>query len=118
MGMLVLSCERGDIRHSKFGLSIYGDNGAPELDLRPLARPEVDFEGGVTLPALAEMHAAVVLGEPVYHSGEWGRATLEATLAIIASTRERREIMLEKQVAMPDAYDAGFHIEPKALAPA
>ena len=118
MGMLLLSCERGDIRHSKYGLSIYGDEGRQELDLRPLARPEVDFEGGVTLPAREELHAAVVLGQPVYHSGEWGRATLEAVMAIIASTQQRREIMLEKQIAMPEAYDAGFKVELKALASA
>jgi phthalate 4,5-cis-dihydrodiol dehydrogenase len=117
MGMVVLSCDRGDVRHSKYGLSIYGDDGREELDLRPVARPEVDFEGGVTLPALEELHAAVVLDQPVYHSGEWGRATLEATLAIIASTNERREIMLERQVAMPVAYDAQF-VLPTAKEPA
>jgi phthalate 4,5-cis-dihydrodiol dehydrogenase len=111
MGMLVLSCERGDVRHSKYGLSIYGDEGRTELDLRPFARKEADFEGGVTLEALSELHAAVVLCEPVYHSGEWGRATLEATLAIIASARERREIMLTKQVAMPASYDAALEID-------
>jgi len=116
MGMLVLSCDRGDIRHSKYGLTIYNDEGTRELDLRPLGRPEVDYEGGVTLPALEEMHAAVVLGKPVYHSGEWGRATLEAVMGIITSTRERREVMLEKQIAMPAAYDADFRIEEKALA--
>jgi phthalate 4,5-cis-dihydrodiol dehydrogenase len=110
MGMLILSCDRGDIRHSKYGLTIYDDNGTRELDLRPLGRPEVDFEGGVTLPALEEMHAAVVLGKPVFHSGEWGRATLEAVMGIITSTKERREVMLEKQVAMPAAYDADFQI--------
>jgi phthalate 4,5-cis-dihydrodiol dehydrogenase len=108
LGMVVLSCERGDVRHSKYGLSIYSDDGERELDLRPLARPEVDFEGGVTLPALEELHAAAVLGRPVYHSGEWGRATLEATIAIIESTRERREIICKQQVAMPDAYDEDF----------
>ncbi len=108
MGMVVLSCERGDVRHSKYGLSVYGDDGREEIDLRPVARFEVDFEGGVTLPALEELHAAVVLDQPVYHSGEWGRATLEATLAIIASSTERREIILERQVPMPVAYDAQF----------
>jgi phthalate 4,5-cis-dihydrodiol dehydrogenase len=111
MGMLVLSCERGDIRHSEHGLLVYGDDGRREFDLRPLGRQEVDFEGGVTLPALEEMHGAVVLGHPVYHSGEWGRATLEATLAIITSARERREIVLEKQIAMPASYDADFMLE-------
>jgi phthalate 4,5-cis-dihydrodiol dehydrogenase len=111
MGMLVLSCERGDVRHSKYGLTIYGDEGREELDLRSFGRNEADFEGGVTLQALEELHAAVVLGKPVYHSGHWGRATLEATLAIIQSTHERREILLERQVEMPESYDADFSLE-------
>ena len=111
MGMLVLSCERGDVRHSKYGLSIYGDDGLRELDLRPFARNDADFEGGVTVQALRELHESVVLGKPAYHSGEWGRATLEATLAIIDSAKERREIQLTRQVAMPVTYDEDFHVE-------
>jgi phthalate 4,5-cis-dihydrodiol dehydrogenase len=110
MGMLVLSCDRGDVRHSKYGLTIYGDDGPRELDLRPFGRNEADFEGGVTLQALEELHAAIVLDEPLYHSGAWGRATLEAALAIIASARDRREIMLERQVPMPPSYDRNFRL--------
>jgi phthalate 4,5-cis-dihydrodiol dehydrogenase len=111
MGMLVLSCDRGDVRHSKYGLTIYGDDGPRELDLRPFGRNEADFEGGVTLQALEELHAAIVLDEPLYHSGAWGRATLEAALAIIASARDRREIMLERQVPMPASYDRNFRLD-------
>lgn len=106
MGMLIVSCDRGDIRHSKYGLTVYGDDGAREIDLTGVGRKEVDFEGGATIPPLLEMHAAILFGKPAYHSGAWGRATLEASLAMIASSRERREIMLERQVAMPAEYDA------------
>jgi phthalate 4,5-cis-dihydrodiol dehydrogenase len=112
MGMVLVSCERGDVRHSMHGLSVYADDGRHEVDLRPYGRDEADFEGGATLPALEELHAAVVLGEPVYHSGEWGRATLEAALALITSSNERREVQLERQIAMPDAYDAAFTLDP------
>jgi phthalate 4,5-cis-dihydrodiol dehydrogenase len=111
MGMLIVSCERGDIRHSKYGLTVYGDDGPVEVDLRGVGRSEVDFEGGATIPPLLEMHAAVTEGKPVYHGGEWGRATLEAMLAIIASGQQHREIVLQKQVAMPDEYDADFRLE-------
>lgn len=110
LGMVIYSCERGDIRHSRFGLSIYGDDGRRELDLRPFTRLEVDLETGVTLPALTELHGAVIEGKPIYHSGEWGRATLEVTIALIRSAMERREILLERQVAMPDDYDADLHV--------
>jgi phthalate 4,5-cis-dihydrodiol dehydrogenase len=115
MGMLIVSCERGDIRHSKYGLTVYGDNGRSEIDLREVGRKEVDFEAGSTIPALLEMHAAVVLGKPAYHSGEWGRATLEASLAMIVSARERREVMLAQQVPMPAEYDADLDIPTPAF---
>lgn len=106
LGMLILSCERGDVRHSKYGLTVYSDNGRRDVDLRPQMRPEIDLESGATIPALVEFHAAVVDGKPLYHDGAWGRATLEATIAIVESSQQRREIHLERQVAMPDAYDA------------
>jgi phthalate 4,5-cis-dihydrodiol dehydrogenase len=105
LGMVVLSCERGDVRHSDTGITVYADDGRHEIDLRPLLRSEVDLESGATIPALTELHAAVVHGAPLYHSGAWGRATLEATIAMVTSARERREIMLERQVAMPLEYD-------------
>lgn len=105
LGMLVLSCERGDIRHSRFGITVYADDGRHEIDLSSLATDGVDLEGGVTLPALAELYDAVVFGKPVYHSGAWGRATLEASLAVVESARERREIMLQRQVRLPLDYD-------------
>jgi len=38
-------------------------------------------------------------GTPPIHDGRWARATLEATLAILASARERRDIPLSMQVA-------------------
>jgi phthalate 4,5-cis-dihydrodiol dehydrogenase len=106
LGMLILSCERGDVRHSQFGLTIYGDAGRRELDLRPYMRPEIDLESGATIPALLEFRAAILDGRPLYHDGAWGRATLEATIAIVQSSRERREIVLERQVAIPEDYDA------------
>jgi len=118
MGMLIVCCERGDIRHSKYGLTVYGDDGAREVDLHDVGRKEVDFEGGATIPALLEMHDAVVNGKPLYHSGEWGRATLEASLAMIASSQQRREILLEHQVAMPDDYDADLKVPLDELVPA
>ena len=58
---------------------------------------------------LEEFYAAVVLGRPAFHTAEWGRATLEAVLA--ASARERREIVLERQVAMPDDCDADLRVD-------
>jgi phthalate 4,5-cis-dihydrodiol dehydrogenase len=111
LGMLVVSCERGDMRHSRHGVYVYGDDGCKDVDVRAFTRPEKDLEGGATVGALLELYDAVVNGRPVYHSGAWGRATLEATLALIASARERKEILLTRQVALPDDYDAALHVE-------
>jgi phthalate 4,5-cis-dihydrodiol dehydrogenase len=112
LGMVVLSCERGDLRHSKYGVQVYDDNGSHEVDLRRLRHGELDLEGGGALQALIELHGAVTENKPLYHSGEWGRATLEATIAIVESARSGKEIRLEKQVAMPADYDADLDLRP------
>ena len=54
---------------------------------------------------LLELYEAVVLGKPVYHTGEWGMATLEVCLALIQSAQERREIRLSHQVPIHPNYD-------------
>jgi phthalate 4,5-cis-dihydrodiol dehydrogenase len=105
LGMLVTSCEHGEMRHSPHGIYIHGDEGQLDMDLRGVGRQEFDLELGATLGALGEMYDAVVKGAPVFHSGAWGRATLEATIGIVQSAQERREIMLERQVAMHPDYD-------------
>jgi phthalate 4,5-cis-dihydrodiol dehydrogenase len=110
VGMIVVSCDRGDMRQAKYGVMVYGDGGPREVDVRGVGRQDFDLEGGATVGALLEMYDAVVNGVPVYHSGAWGRATLEATLAIVQSAHDRREIMLERQVAMPATYDAALDV--------
>ncbi|MBM2812220.1 MAG: Gfo/Idh/MocA family oxidoreductase [Chloroflexi bacterium] len=103
MGMLVVSCERGDIRHSKFGLYVYDDEGGiRDIELS---------EGAMGRRAeLDELYNAIVLDKPVFHDGRWGMATLEVCLAIMESARERREIMLTHQIAVPADYDADLDV--------
>ena len=55
---------------------------------------------------LEELYDAVVLGKPLWHDGRWGMATLEVCLAMMESARERKEIVLQHQVPVPDGYDA------------
>jgi phthalate 4,5-cis-dihydrodiol dehydrogenase len=43
------------------------------------------------------------------HDGRWGKATLEVALAIQQSARERREVTLVHQVAVPDGRGPGGH---------
>lgn len=111
LGLVEVTCERGVMRPHEWGVSVYGDDGRRDVDLRGLERPEADPSGGLTHAIVGELHAAVVHGRPAYHNGAWGRATLEAVLAIIRSGREQREIVLERQVAMAADYDADMDAE-------
>jgi phthalate 4,5-cis-dihydrodiol dehydrogenase len=111
LGPVEVSCERGVMRSAENGIVVYSDRGREELDLRDLQRPEADPSGGLTLSILGELYDSVVNGRPLFHDGAWGRATLEVVVALIASARERREIMLSRQVAMPAAYDEQLKVE-------
>jgi phthalate 4,5-cis-dihydrodiol dehydrogenase len=111
LGPVEVACERGIMRPAQWGLSIGDDNGSREIDLTSLQRPEPDPSGGLSLAILGELYDAVVLGKPAYHTAAWGRATLEACLAIMESARQRREIQLQYQVEMPDSYDEDMRID-------
>jgi phthalate 4,5-cis-dihydrodiol dehydrogenase len=110
LGNVEVACERGVVLPAHWGLTVYGDDGPREVDLRDLQRPEPDPSGGLSIAILEELHGAVVDGKPAYHTAEWGRATLEAALAVMQSAAERREITLTRQVAMPAGYDANMHV--------
>lgn len=92
-GVTLASFERGDLRQSPNGLYIYDDHG----------RREVPVEGarGVGTIEMQEMHDAIFADAPIIHDGRWATATLEVALAIVRSGRERREVMLSHQCALP-----------------
>jgi phthalate 4,5-cis-dihydrodiol dehydrogenase len=46
-----------------------------------------------------ELYEAIVNGKPLIHDGRWAMATLEVGSAMVQSSRERREILLQHQVA-------------------
>jgi phthalate 4,5-cis-dihydrodiol dehydrogenase len=52
----------------------------------------------------------VVHGKPLWHDGRWGMATLEATLAIGESSRQRKEVILSHQIPVPAGYDDDFQV--------
>ena len=87
-GLLVVTCEGGDMRQSADGILIYSDAGVREWKL-PQGRG-TPGRGDV----LDELYDAVVVGTPSVHDGVFGRGTVEACLAIHASAREGREIEL------------------------
>lgn len=107
LGLLVVSCERGDIRHSAHGLYVYDDEGLHDIDLT--ANRHMGG-AGQRRAELEELYDAIVLGKPLYHDGVWGMATLEACLALMESAKEHREIQLTHQVPVPADYDAEFSL--------
>ena len=89
-GLVVVSCERADLRPGPDGVTIYGDETRM---LAPLPAPAVPRASVVD-----ELRAAVLDGVPPLHSGAWGLATLEICLAILASAHDGREVVLAHQV--------------------
>ncbi len=92
-GSVIVSCERADLRPMPQGVMIY-ENGTQRLD--PLPPPHVP-----RAEVIDELYAAVVHGRKPLHDGAWAMATLEVCLAMLASAREDREIVLAHQVAVP-----------------
>jgi phthalate 4,5-cis-dihydrodiol dehydrogenase len=101
-GFLLVSCEHGDMRPSRDGVLIYGDDGVREI---PLA-------SGRTYPnknhVLDELYDAVARGIAPVHDGAWGTETVAVTLALAASARERREVRLGAQI--PVRFEETDHV--------
>ena len=76
---------------------MHDDTGTRDVPLEGNANPVTGRSA-----ELDELWRAVVLDQPVRHSGPWGMATLEVCLAMMQSARERREIRLSHQVVAPD----------------
>jgi len=89
-GLVVVSCERADLRPTPQGVMVYCDDAR---FLEELASPRIP-RGEV----VDELYDAVVLGRPPLHSGEWGLATSEICFAILASAASGHEIDLQHQV--------------------
>ena len=67
LGLLVATCERGDIRHGPQGLILYDDTGTHEVDLQI----DRDMGPGYRRAELEELYDAVVEDRPIFHTGEW-----------------------------------------------
>jgi phthalate 4,5-cis-dihydrodiol dehydrogenase len=87
-GLIVATCERGDIRLSPNGLLVHGPDGTREIAVsRGKGRPG---QGD----ALDALWRAVREGEPSLHDAQWGRGTVEVILAVLQSSNDRREVLL------------------------
>lgn len=90
-GILIVTCERGDIRLSPDGLHVYGVDGMRTIDLPA----EKTWAGHGN--ALDALWRAVREDVDDYHDARWGRASVEIVLSILDSARNRRENLLEHQ---------------------
>jgi phthalate 4,5-cis-dihydrodiol dehydrogenase len=88
-GLTIVSCERGTIRQSPHGIYVYSDAGREEI-------PCAADDGRSA--ELRELHESIVQDRPAFPDGRWGKATLEVCLAILQSSKERREIALAHQI--------------------
>jgi phthalate 4,5-cis-dihydrodiol dehydrogenase len=95
LGILIASCEKGDIRQSQHGLFVHSDRGTEDV-------PLIGGGGPSRRGELMELYNAVVLDRPIRHTGPWGMATLEVCLALMQSAQERKEIFLTHQVPAPE----------------
>ncbi|MEA2641369.1 MAG: hypothetical protein QOF51_2763 [Chloroflexota bacterium] len=99
-GVFIASFDGGDVRAAPEGLYIYDDAGRREV---PISQRR--GEGMVFMDDEAmELYEAVRHGKPMLHDGRWGMATAEVQWAILESARQRREIILQHQVSVPDGY--------------
>jgi len=89
-GMVLVSCERADLRPLATGVMVYGDERAW---LEALPAPAIE-----RAEVIDELYGAVVDGRPPIHDGAWAMATLEVCLGILESSHSGREIQLHHQV--------------------
>jgi phthalate 4,5-cis-dihydrodiol dehydrogenase len=85
-GLVIVSCERADLRLRPDGVMIYAADEPRLHRLEPPAIPRAEV--------IDELYEAVVERRPPRHDGASGLATLETCLALLASSREGREIKL------------------------
>jgi phthalate 4,5-cis-dihydrodiol dehydrogenase len=105
-GIILVTTERGAMRYAPDGIYVYDDDAQHAVDLRANVISATRGRQG----ELREFYRSIVEGDPMFHDGQWGMGTLEVTLAIQQSARERREIMLTHQKAVPTDYDAELKV--------
>jgi phthalate 4,5-cis-dihydrodiol dehydrogenase len=87
-GLIIVTCERGDMRLSPEGILIHGIDGTREVAVpRGPGRPGQ----GDALDALWQVLRE---GRSNIHDARWGRDTIEVVLALVQSSKARREVLL------------------------
>ena len=92
-GLTIVSCEKGVIRQSPNGLFLYTEEGRQDINVGPSLGRAAE---------LIELRDALLKGRRVFPDGRWGRATLEACLAINTSSVTGQDVTLTSQAIVPD----------------
>lgn len=90
-GLTIVSCERGVLRQHPDGIYVYGAEGRREIPVEP-------HRGRTS--ELLELVEALEQDRPTLLDARWGMASTEVCLAILQSSRERREVHLSHQVPL------------------
>lgn len=96
LGSFLVTCEGADLRMLPEGVGAYTTDGFRLIE--PDRWRGVPGRGAV----IDEVYLAVTEGRPVVHHGRWAKATMEVCLAMIESSRTRREVMLQEQTPTVD----------------
>ena len=94
-GPLIASFDKGDVRMTPGGLTVYGDDELHEINLGVKGEDGRDER-------INTFYDAIVRGRTLPADGAWGMATLEVLLAIEESARTRKEAFLRHQVPTID----------------
>jgi phthalate 4,5-cis-dihydrodiol dehydrogenase len=82
-GIVIASCEHGDLRVGPEGLIVYDDTGRWSISLAGLRTGR---------QAVFDELADVCAGGRAIHDGEWGRANLEVCLAMLDSSEQNMQL--------------------------
>jgi phthalate 4,5-cis-dihydrodiol dehydrogenase len=88
-GLTVVSCEHGDIKQSSQGLYVYDDDGVNEIIL--------DSEWTGLDELIHQFYQSIFTGRTLIHDGRWGKANLEMCLAVLESSKHKKEVRLTHQ---------------------
>ena len=94
-GPTIVSFDKGDVRFTPGGLTVYGDEEIKEIMLG--VKGEDGRDGRINT-----FYDAIVKHRPLPADGTWGMATLEVLLAIEQSSRERKDVALHNQTPTVD----------------
>ena len=93
-GVTIVSCADGDLRPTPDGVMVYGKKGPVEIKIPP-GRAFPDKSS-----VIDELYESIVQGRDPVRNGRWGKATMEASLAVLESARTKKEIVLEHQIPL------------------